>query len=246
MPRLVRRIFHANGESRDSHLIFSTPLAKAHNRARSSHAVAQGRPQASRTSAMAALQGTAIVVGVGSEQGLGAALSRRFAREGYNVVVSGRTEAKLARVVRTIIMTGAKRRQSLSTRRSRRMSLRCLIGPRLIAPMVSISWYLMRATMPPTISAPCPRRFSSRRGVSLLSAGFWSDGKPLVAWRRVAGARSFSQVPPRVYAGVRRLPHSHRPRRDYGRLRSRWRGNLDRLEFTSAMLSSMAELTAKG
>lgn len=57
---------------------------------------------------MTALQGTAIVVGVGSEQGLGAALSRRFAREGYNVMVSGRTEAKLARVVRTIIDDGGK------------------------------------------------------------------------------------------------------------------------------------------
>ena len=39
---------------------------------------------------MAALQGTAIVVGVGSEQGLVAALSRRFAREAYNVIVSER------------------------------------------------------------------------------------------------------------------------------------------------------------
>jgi NAD(P)-dependent dehydrogenase (short-subunit alcohol dehydrogenase family) len=57
---------------------------------------------------MTALQGTAIVVGVGSEQGLGAALSRRFGREGYNVIVSGRTEAKLARVVRAIIDDGGK------------------------------------------------------------------------------------------------------------------------------------------
>jgi NAD(P)-dependent dehydrogenase (short-subunit alcohol dehydrogenase family) len=57
---------------------------------------------------MAAPHGVAIVVGVGSEQGLGAALSRRFAREGYSVIVSGRTEAKLARVVRTIINDGGK------------------------------------------------------------------------------------------------------------------------------------------
>jgi NAD(P)-dependent dehydrogenase (short-subunit alcohol dehydrogenase family) len=57
---------------------------------------------------MAALHGVAIVVGVGSEQGLGAALSRRFAREGYSVIVSGRTKAKLARVVRTIIDDGGK------------------------------------------------------------------------------------------------------------------------------------------
>ena len=57
---------------------------------------------------MTALQGTAIVVGVGSEQGLGAALSRRFAREGYHVVVSGRTEAKINRVVHAIIDDGGK------------------------------------------------------------------------------------------------------------------------------------------
>src|ERR1700744_4867399 len=57
---------------------------------------------------MTALKGTAIVVGVGSEQGLGAALSRRFAREGYNVIVSGRTDAKLTRVVRAIIDDGGK------------------------------------------------------------------------------------------------------------------------------------------
>src|SRR6202050_2348462 len=57
---------------------------------------------------MTELQRTAIVVGVGSEQGLGAALSRRFGYEGYNVVVSGRTEAKLARVVRGIIDDGGK------------------------------------------------------------------------------------------------------------------------------------------
>jgi NAD(P)-dependent dehydrogenase (short-subunit alcohol dehydrogenase family) len=57
---------------------------------------------------MAALQGTVIVVGVGSEQGLGAALSRRFAREGYRVIASGRTEAKLEQVARTIVDGGGK------------------------------------------------------------------------------------------------------------------------------------------
>ena len=57
---------------------------------------------------MTALQRTAIVVGVGSEQGLGAALSRRFAREGYRVIVSGRTEAKVTRVTDTIIDDGGK------------------------------------------------------------------------------------------------------------------------------------------
>ena len=34
---------------------------------------------------------TAVVVGVGAEQGVGAAVCRRFAREGYHVLVAGRT-----------------------------------------------------------------------------------------------------------------------------------------------------------
>jgi NAD(P)-dependent dehydrogenase (short-subunit alcohol dehydrogenase family) len=55
---------------------------------------------------MITLQRTAIVVGVGSEQGLGAALARRFASEGQRVIVSGRTEAKIARVVRVILDSG--------------------------------------------------------------------------------------------------------------------------------------------
>jgi NAD(P)-dependent dehydrogenase (short-subunit alcohol dehydrogenase family) len=55
---------------------------------------------------MATLERTAIVVGVGSEQGLGAALARRFAGEGHRVIVSGRTEAKIAQVVRAIVDRG--------------------------------------------------------------------------------------------------------------------------------------------
>jgi NAD(P)-dependent dehydrogenase (short-subunit alcohol dehydrogenase family) len=57
---------------------------------------------------MTTLQRTAIVVGVGSEQGLGAALARRFASEGHRVIVSGRTEAKVAKVVRAIVDRGGK------------------------------------------------------------------------------------------------------------------------------------------
>ncbi|MDY0885196.1 SDR family NAD(P)-dependent oxidoreductase [Dongia soli] len=49
---------------------------------------------------------TAIVVGVGAQQGLGAALCRRFAAQGYHVLVAGRTEAKLNKVVATIRAAG--------------------------------------------------------------------------------------------------------------------------------------------
>lgn len=48
----------------------------------------------------------ALVVGVGSEQGLGAALARRFARQGHHVIVSGRTPERLEKVVSTIVASG--------------------------------------------------------------------------------------------------------------------------------------------
>jgi len=40
-------------------------------------------------------KGTAVVVGAGAETGLGAALARRFAREGLRVVIAGRTGERL-------------------------------------------------------------------------------------------------------------------------------------------------------
>lgn len=49
---------------------------------------------------------TALVVGVGAERGLGAALCRRFAAEGHHVVVAGRTAAKIHHVVHTIVASG--------------------------------------------------------------------------------------------------------------------------------------------
>jgi NAD(P)-dependent dehydrogenase (short-subunit alcohol dehydrogenase family) len=57
---------------------------------------------------MTTLQGTAIVAGVGSQHGLCAALARRFAAEGQRVIVSGRTEAKIAEVASSIVDSGGK------------------------------------------------------------------------------------------------------------------------------------------
>jgi NAD(P)-dependent dehydrogenase (short-subunit alcohol dehydrogenase family) len=49
---------------------------------------------------------SAIVVGVGAEMGLGAALCRRFAAEGYHVLIAGRTQAKLDKVRDAIMAAG--------------------------------------------------------------------------------------------------------------------------------------------
>jgi NAD(P)-dependent dehydrogenase (short-subunit alcohol dehydrogenase family) len=51
---------------------------------------------------------SAVVVGVGAEQGLGAALCRKFATEGYHVFVAGRTAVKLDQVVKTIVTSGGR------------------------------------------------------------------------------------------------------------------------------------------
>lgn len=49
---------------------------------------------------------SALIVGVGAEQGLGAALCRRVAREGYHALVAGRTRDKLDLVVTSIREAG--------------------------------------------------------------------------------------------------------------------------------------------
>lgn len=46
--------------------------------------------------------GTAVVVGVGSEAGLGAALARRFAKEGLRVFLAGRTAKRIEAVAESI------------------------------------------------------------------------------------------------------------------------------------------------
>jgi NAD(P)-dependent dehydrogenase (short-subunit alcohol dehydrogenase family) len=51
-------------------------------------------------------QPTAVVVGVGAERGLGAALCRRFAAAGHHVLVAGRTAGKLDIVIRQIEAAG--------------------------------------------------------------------------------------------------------------------------------------------
>jgi NAD(P)-dependent dehydrogenase (short-subunit alcohol dehydrogenase family) len=51
---------------------------------------------------------TAEVVGVGAEQGLGAALCRRFSASGYHVFVAGRTASKIEAVARAIALGGGR------------------------------------------------------------------------------------------------------------------------------------------
>jgi NAD(P)-dependent dehydrogenase (short-subunit alcohol dehydrogenase family) len=49
---------------------------------------------------------SAVVIGVGAEKGIGGAVCRRFAREGYHVLVAGRTPSKIERVADSIRSAG--------------------------------------------------------------------------------------------------------------------------------------------
>jgi NAD(P)-dependent dehydrogenase (short-subunit alcohol dehydrogenase family) len=51
-------------------------------------------------------KGTVLVVGVGSQAGLGAALARRFSKEGFRVIVAGRTNDRLEAIVTALRETG--------------------------------------------------------------------------------------------------------------------------------------------
>jgi len=51
-------------------------------------------------------KGVAVVIGAGAETGLGAALARRFAREGLRVTIAGRTLDRLRAVAEGIAATG--------------------------------------------------------------------------------------------------------------------------------------------
>jgi NAD(P)-dependent dehydrogenase (short-subunit alcohol dehydrogenase family) len=55
---------------------------------------------------MAEKKPKAVVLGVGAERGIGGAVSKLFAKQGYHVLVAGRTAAKIAKVVEAIHKTG--------------------------------------------------------------------------------------------------------------------------------------------
>jgi len=50
----------------------------------------------------------AVVIGVGAEEGLGAALCRRFAAEGHHVLVAGPTTAKIEKVAAAVVSRGGR------------------------------------------------------------------------------------------------------------------------------------------
>lgn len=58
------------------------------------------------TNSSSALQGSIVIAGVGSLKGVGAAIARRFGREGYPVVIAGRSADKLLATAEALAADG--------------------------------------------------------------------------------------------------------------------------------------------
>ena len=112
---------------------------------------------------------TAVVVGVGAEQGVGAAVCRRFAKEGYHVLVAGRTPAKIEQVVRTIAAAGGSA-EAVPTDATREAGVIALFD-RAMAPGDGLD--------PPTSSSSTPATTSTidfREVTAQLFEEFWRVG----------------------------------------------------------------------
>ena len=92
---------------------------------------------------------SAIVVGVGAEQGLGAALCRRFATQGYHVFVAGRTSEKIDEVAHTIAGAGGSAEAIVTDTTSEGDVAR--LFDRAMAPRNSLTRSISSPTTPGTI-----------------------------------------------------------------------------------------------
>ena len=142
--------------------------------------------------------GTAVVAGVGAERGLGAALCRRFAAEGYHVLVAGRTPEKIAQVAKTIGATGgsAEAVPADTTRGDDVIRLfDRAMSPgdgREAADVVIFNAGNNRRVDFHELTA----EHSSNSGGSAALAAFWLAARRRGDWLRSAAARSSSPAPP--------------------------------------------------
>ncbi|HVT34840.1 MAG TPA: SDR family NAD(P)-dependent oxidoreductase [Nevskiaceae bacterium] len=78
---------------------------------------------------------TAVVIGVGALRGLGAAVARRFAREGFVAVVAGRTQAQLDAVAQAIRDAGGQAHALVADAASEEQVTQLLERAEAIAPI---------------------------------------------------------------------------------------------------------------
>jgi NAD(P)-dependent dehydrogenase (short-subunit alcohol dehydrogenase family) len=157
---------------------------------------------------------TAVVVGVGAEQGLGAATCRRFAKDGHHVLVAGRTAVKIEQVVTTIVAAGGTAEPVLSDASSEadvaQLFDRAMAPGKGLEPVDLV-----------VFNAGNNQRIDFREPSARAFEDFWIGcyagflvGRE-AAWRLtpLGAARSSSREHPAACAGSLALPISRPPRR---------------------------------
>jgi NAD(P)-dependent dehydrogenase (short-subunit alcohol dehydrogenase family) len=83
-------------------------------------------------------KGSVLVVGVGSSQGLGAAIARRFAAGGHPVLLAGRNAAKIETVVKELKAAGATIAAEIGDAASAADAARFVRGAEALAPLAVV------------------------------------------------------------------------------------------------------------
>jgi NAD(P)-dependent dehydrogenase (short-subunit alcohol dehydrogenase family) len=173
---------------------------------------------------------SAVVCGVGAEQGLGGALCRRFAAEGYHVLVAGRTPHKIEAVAAAITAAGGSA-EAVQTDVTEESDVIRLFD-RAMAPgdgrlPVDLVVYNAGNNRRIDFREVSARDFEKFWRVGCFG-GFSSAARRRGGWRRSAAVRSSSPAPRRACAASPVTPNSPRRKPGCARCRRAWRVNSGR------------------
>lgn len=151
------------------------------------------------------------VAGVGAVAGLGAALARRFAREGYRVAVSGRSLDKLQAVVAQIEASGGKANAVVADSGVEADVLAAIAQVNQLGTLKAAIFNVGNAVSAPALELSAELFEQTWRASTL--GGFCLPVKPLAPCSPMAAAACCLPGPPRHYAASHRTPRSQRARR---------------------------------
>jgi len=170
--------------------------------------------------------GTAIIIGVGPDQGLGAQLCKRFAAEGLHVLVAGRTKPALDAVVADIVAAGG---------RATAVVADATVEADIVALFDKAGADLELAVYNAGNNTPGK--------IIDMEAGYFEQS--FAAWCRRVLARCCSRARAPRCGDVPATARSIRQRQGCVPWRRRWQRNMPPTAFTSAMSWSMARSAAK-
>lgn len=185
---------------------------------------------------------TAVVVGVGASDGLGAGIARRFAKAGLTVFVAGRTRDRLETVVAEMRAAGQVAHAAVVDATDPGHVERIFADASKEGRLTAAIFNAGNNQARPLLHTD-PAFFESVWRVTCFAGHLFA----VQAARHLlphGGTALFTGASASM-RGVRASRRSQRGRRDFERSRNRWLANLRLRGFTLPMSSLMAELTAK-